>query len=125
MLSLFIVSVDNDKEKEKLTPVHGTGMNVSPSSKYLTQRTVLYYKGLCLLCKCRHTYVYCNLRSPLALLFCLYLGLSAPFRVLKDFLKSHNNVLFHDVEKGRVMVLCYAINKTFHFCHSRSDSFFV
>jgi hypothetical protein len=29
------------KRKEKITHVHGTGMNASPLSKYLTQRTVL------------------------------------------------------------------------------------
>ena len=29
------------KEKEKITPVHCTGINVSPLSKCLTRRTVL------------------------------------------------------------------------------------
>ena len=36
------------KRKEKITPVHCTGMNVSPLSKCLTRRTVLLHEELCL-----------------------------------------------------------------------------
>jgi hypothetical protein len=34
------------KEKRKIMPVHGTGMNVSPLSKCLTQRAVLLHEDL-------------------------------------------------------------------------------
>ena len=49
-LDLLVVTITKKrKEKEKLTPVHCTGMNTSPLSKCQTRQVVLWHKGLCLL----------------------------------------------------------------------------